>query len=173
MNLSDGFGAETQMLSNQCVVGVGGFACPESFSTATVSKAGLTYQIPFKVFQTEYAKGGVLMHAVLGHALFASTHLRQSMVCSKHHSLTQQLAKWILNMYDKTDGAALDFSHQEIAQLLGFRRESITVALGMMEAGHLISMKSKRLELLNHEALARVACECYHEMLKHDPCALA
>lgn len=173
MRLSDGFGVETQMLGNKCVVGVGGFGCPESFCTATISEAGLSYQLPFDQFHLEYAKGGVLMHAVLGHVRFAATDLQQSLVCSKHHSLTQQLAKWILNMHDKNEGGALDFSHQEIAQLLGFRRESITVALGLLEAAHLISMKSKQIELLQHQALEQVACECYHEMRKHDPCALA
>ena len=110
--------------------------------------------------------------AVLGHVRFAANESLQSIVCSKHHSLTQQLAKWILNMHDKNHGGALDFSHSEIAHLLGFRREGVTVALGLLEAAHLISMKSKQLELLNHAVLEQIACECYHEMRKQDPCSL-
>ena len=172
LQLADGFGAETQMLDKCCVVGVGRFGSQKSFSTATVTEAGLAYQISFDAFQTEYAKGGVLMRVVLAHVRFAATQLEQSVVCSKHHSLTQQLAKWILNMHDKNDGRVLDFSHKEIAQLLGFRREGVTVALGMLEAAQLISMKSKHIELLKRDALIQVACECYHEMRKLDPCAL-
>lgn len=87
-------------------------------------------------------------------------------------SMSMQLAKWLLNMHDNNDGGVLDFSHQEIAHLLGFRREGVTVALGLLEAAQLISMKSKQIALLNHRALEDVACECYHEMRKHDPCAL-
>lgn len=172
MQLSDGFGAETQMLGHNSVVGMDGFGRQTSFNTATVTESGLAYQVPFKVFQAEYAKGGVLMRAVLGHVRFAANESLQSIVCSKHHSLTQQLAKWILNMHDKNHGGALDFSHSEIAHLLGFRREGVTVALGLLEAAHLISMKSKQLELLNHAVLEQIACECYHEMRKQDPCSL-
>ena len=172
MQLADGFAAETQMLGKSGVVGVGGFANQASFCTATVTEAGLSYQVSFDAFQAQYAKGGKLMQAVLSHVRFAASELQQSIVCSKHHSLTQQLAKWLLNMHDNNDGGVLDFSHQEIAHLLGFRREGVTVALGLLEAAQLISMKSKQIALLNHRALEDVACECYHEMRKHDPCAL-
>lgn len=110
------------------------------------------------------------MRSVLCQVRLAGSNMQQSIVCSKHHSLTQQLAKWMLNMHDKNKGDVLDFSHQEIALLLGFRQEGVTVALGLMEAAQLIAMKSKQIELLNHSALEQVACECYQEMRNLEPC---
>ncbi|MEY4677189.1 MAG: hypothetical protein RLZZ470_1696 [Pseudomonadota bacterium] len=170
LQLADGFGAETQMLGHSCLVGVGGFGSATSSSTATVSVAGLAFRVPLLDFQKQFAQGAGLMRSVLCQVRLAGSNMQQSIVCSKHHSLTQQLAKWMLNMHDKNKGDVLDFSHQEIALLLGFRQEGVTVALGLMEAAQLIAMKSKQIELLNHSALEQVACECYQEMRNLEPC---
>ena len=91
----------------------------------------------------------------------AVAQLSQAIVCGKHHSVEQQLLRWLLITLDRTLVPSIDMTHQEISERLGFRREAITVAVGkLMERGY-IQVRRGTLEVIDRQALEAQVCDCY------------
>ena len=144
------------------MVGVGSIGVP-SFYRATVRGSGLAYALPTESLtqarQTcpSYVAGS---HRAM-QRLFKQ--LSQSLVCGKRHSVDQQLIKWILITLDRTLSETIPITHQELSELLGFRREAVTLALGKLCDMKAILCCRGQLKVLDRSALERLTCDCYWE----------
>lgn len=156
----DGLSTEAFMLGKTCMVGVGIVNQP-SYYRALVRDSGLAYRMPTSVFlQIRSACPTYIQNAI------AATHrmliqLSQAIVCSKRHSTDAQLIRWLLITLDRGMDNAIPITHQQLADILGFRREAITHHLGRMcERGDIQVLRGE-ICVLNRTALEARACSCY------------
>ena len=159
-DMPDGFSVETYMLGKTNVVGLSGLDGPIPYR-AHVRHSGLAYRIPTPVLKS-------LMQECPVHAQAMTTMLRrmvmqlaQSVVCSKHHPVEQQLIRWMLISLDRTLEPVIEMTHQEISNLLGFRREAITLALGKLTVMDYIESRRGVIEVSCREGLESLVCDCY------------
>ncbi len=170
MDMPDGFSVETYMVGNAGLIGWGALDGPSNYR-ANVRHAGLAYRIPGPLFKS------LLRHCPT-HAMAISNTMRrmvmqlaQGVVCSKRHSVEQQLIRWMLISLDRTLEPVIEMTHQEIAERLGFRREAITLALGKLTVLDYIDSRRGAIEVTCREGLESLVCDCYwigQERLKPD-----
>ncbi len=170
MDMPDGFSVETYMVGNAGLIGWGALDGPSNYR-ANVRHAGLAYRIPGPLFKS-------LLHHCPTHAMAISNTMRrmvmqlaQGVVCSKRHSVEQQLIRWMLISLDRTLEPVIEMTHQEIAERLGFRREAITLALGKLTVLDYIDSRRGAIEVTCREGLESLVCDCYwigQERLKPD-----
>ena len=160
MDLNDGYTVEAHMFGKSCMVGVGAVGVP-SFYRAKVRSSGLAYRLCVDDLKRawsscpNYANGAQkTVHRLV-------QQLSQSVVCSKRHSVDQQLIKWILITLDLTFSETVPITHQELSELLGFRREAVTLALGKLCDSGLIACCRGQLTVCHREALESLSCDCY------------
>lgn len=159
-DMADGIAIETHTLGNACMVGVGAMGHP-SFYRASVRSSGFAYRMSVAGFLRirancpEYVRGAIeAMQRML-------MQLSQAIACSKRHAIQQQLIRWILIAQDCTLTHRIEITHQELAEIMGFRREAITLALGKLTHLHSIKIGRGMLEVIDREVLERSVCECY------------
>ncbi len=167
--LADGFGVQTLVLGNTSLVGIGALGDGVSFNTATVIESGLAYELDLKHLQHEYSCGGAFVHILMTGVRYEFAEMSQSLICSKRHSLTQQLARWILTVCDRSANTTITASHSEIGFWLGFRREGVSIALRMLANAGLITYVRRRVDVIDRLGLERLACECYAEISRLAP----
>ena len=160
LDSGDGQPIETFMLGKTCMVGIAALGQP-SFYLARVRSSGLAYRMSMEAFlrvRSEcptYIQGA---HAATNRMLM---QLSQSIVCSKRHSVEQQLIRWMLITLDRTLEPEIQSTHQELSERLGFRREAITLALGKLTAlGYVVSRRGET-EVVRRSGLEAMACDCY------------
>ena len=159
-DMPDGFSVETYMLGRANAVGLSALYEFTGFR-ANVRHSGLAYRIPLPVLQR------LLLECPVHTATIAKTLVRmimqltQAVVCGKHHSVEQQLIRWMLITLDRVLEPVIESTHQEISERLGFRREAITLALGKLTALGYISSRRGVIEVVQREGLERMVCECY------------
>lgn len=161
-SLEDGSSSETALVGNEGMVGISIFMGGESMPTSTeVQSAGRAYRLSRKVMKHEFSLGGQLQHVALlfTQALIAQTS--QTAVCNQHHSLDQKMCRWLLMTLDRSDGNELTVTQDTIGNLLGVRRESVTLILGQFQKDHLIERARGRITVLNRTKLEKRVCECY------------
>jgi CRP-like cAMP-binding protein len=156
----DGSSLETYMLGKTCMVGVGAVHMP-SFYRARVRSSGLAYRLSVdrlrEIWATcpTYRQGAQLaMERIV-------MHMSQSVVCGKKHPVDQQLVRWLLITLDRTLTARIDITHLELADLLGFRREVVTLAMGRLTAAGAIATSRGAITVLQRDLLERRSCDCY------------
>lgn len=159
-DLPDGFSVETYMMGKANAVGLSGWHGLHYFR-ANVRHSGLAYRIPMPIF-------ALLIKECPAHAAAISMgmtrmimQLSQAVVCGKHHSVEQQLIRWMLITLDRTLEPEIQSTHQEISERLGFRREAITLALGKLTALGYITSRRGVIEVIQREGLERMVCDCY------------
>ncbi len=156
--MSDGYSVETYMLGNASTVGA--LSMP-SFYRAYVRSSGLAYRLPMTILQREYPFCPVYMKGALIALRRMVMQLSQSIACGKHHSVEQQLIRWMLITLDRIVTVQIPITHQELAKILGFRREAVTLALKKLsELGHIISRRGE-IEVPNRQGLEERSCDCY------------
>ncbi len=156
----DGFITETFMLGNACMVGAGTVGQP-SFYRACVRSSGLAYRMPAKALESlRYACPNYLQTSIAAINRMLM-QLSQAVVCSKRHSVDQQLIRWILITLDRGTGDRIEITHQELSEILGFRRESVTVQLNKMAALRHIAISRGAIDIVDRTALEKRSCECY------------
>lgn len=146
IDISDGTSAEIVLIGKEGMVGSGVMGGNQNFSRARVKFAGLA----------------VTRQMIL--------QIAMPTVCSSRHSNEQQVIRWLMNTLDKTQGEVLQVTHQEIADSLGIRRESVTLTAGKLSQEGLLEISRGQLRVLNRPELEARACECYRVMnpaLKH------
>jgi CRP-like cAMP-binding protein len=161
-DLEDGSSSEIALVGNEGLVGISIFMGGESLpSDTTVQSAGQAFRLSRKIMKQEFARGGHLQHLALlfTQALIAQTS--QTAVCNQHHSLEQQVCRWMLMSVDRLHENKLVITHESMAHLLGVRRESVTAAAGRMQKDGLISYTRGRITVLDRPKLEERACECY------------
>ncbi|MFN2327838.1 MAG: Crp/Fnr family transcriptional regulator [Chromatocurvus sp.] len=158
----DGDSAEISMVGNEGVVGVSLFMGGESTSSrAVVQSAGGAFSLPRRVLTEEFDRHGELMHLMLRYTQALITQMAQTAVCNRHHTVVQQLCRWLLMSFDRLPADRLLMTQELIANMLGVRREGVTEAAGKLQKLGIIAYKRGKIELLDRAGLESHSCECY------------
>ena len=160
--LEDGASAEIAVVGNEGMVGISLFMGGESTpSRAVVQSAGQGVRLNAQLMKDEFNRAGPVMHLLLRYTQALITQMAQTAVCNRHHSLDQQLCRWLLLSLDRLQVDELLMTQELIANMLGVRREGVTAgALKLQEAG-LIRYARGHITVLNRTALEKRSCECY------------
>lgn len=157
-----GASAETAGVGNEGVVGVplfmGGDTTP---SSAVVQTAGHAYRLERHALQQEFNRAGSLQRLLLRYAQALMTQMAQSAVCNRHHSVEQQLCRWLLLTMDRVPMRELVMTQELVASMLGVRRESVTEAAGKLQDAGYIRYRRGHIAVLERKGLEAQACECY------------
>jgi len=164
IDISDGSSADIVLIGKEGMVGSGVMGGNQNFSRAHVRFSGFAYKLPLEVFQSELAQDREFLKIWMASTRQMILQIAMPTVCSSKHSNEQQIIRWIMNTLDKTQGHVLQVTHQEIADILGIRRESVTLAAGKLSHEGLIEVSRGQLSVLNRPLLEARACECYRVM---------
>jgi CRP-like cAMP-binding protein len=160
--MENGASAEIAVVGNDGVIGVslfmGGMTTP---SRAVVQVAGEALRLPEQVVNEEFERGGPLQHLLLRYTQALITQMAQTAVCNRHHSLDQQLCRWLLLSLDRLPSNKVVMTQELIANMLGVRREGVTEAAGNLQRAGLIRYRRGRIEVLDRTGLEARTCECY------------
>ena len=165
--MEDGASAEIAVVGNEGIVGIALFMGGETMpNRAVVQSAGGAYQLPGSVLKQEFARAGALQHLLLRYTLAMLTQMAQTAVCNRHHSIDQQLCRWLLLSLDRLPANELSMTQELIANMLGVRREGVTEAAGKLQKTGLISYSRGRIVALDRPGLEARVCECYEVVKK-------
>jgi CRP-like cAMP-binding protein len=160
--MENGASAEIAVVGNEGIVGVSLFMGGESTpSRAVVQSAGTGCRLNAQLMKDEFNRAGPVLHLLLRYTQALITQMAQTAVCNRHHSLDQQLCRWLLLSLDRLQGDELVMTQELIANMLGVRREGVTEgALKLQKAG-LIQYARGHITVLNRKGLETRTCECY------------
>jgi CRP-like cAMP-binding protein len=160
--MENGSSAEMGLTGNDGVVGIalfmGGGTMP---NRAVVQSAGAAMKMKAKVLQDEFAKAGKFQQLLLRYTQALITQISQTAVCNRLHSVEQQLCRWLLLSHDRLNTDELIMTQELIADMLGVRREGVTVAAGRLQDDGAISYVRGRIQILDRQKLEQTVCECY------------
>jgi CRP-like cAMP-binding protein len=160
--MENGASAEIAVVGNEGVVGVslimGGNSTP---SRAVVQSAGEGFRLRSGALNEEFERAGVVMHLLLRYTQALITQMAQTAVCNRHHTLDQQLCRWLLLSLDRLVGADLVMTQELIANMLGVRREGVTEAALKLQRLGLISYARGHIHVVDRPGLEHRTCECY------------
>ena len=158
----DGASAEIAVVGNDGVIGVSLFmGGATTTNRAVVQSAGHAYELSGKALNEEFTRGGAMQHLLLRYTQALLTQMAQTAVCNRHHSLDQQLCRWLLLSLDRLSGNELVMTQELIANMLGVRREGVTEAAGNLQSAGLIKYSRGRITVLDRAGLEARTCECY------------
>ena len=157
-----GASAETAGVGNEGVVGIALFMGGNTTSSsAVVQTAGLAYRLEGRLLKEEFDRAGFVQRLLLRYTQALMTQMSQTAACNRHHSIEQQLCRWLLLTLDRASSNDLIITQELVANMLGVRREGITEAAGKLQfLGH-IRCRRGHLSVLNRKGLEERACECY------------
>jgi len=160
--METGASAETAGVGNEGVVGIslflGGNTTP---SSAVVQTAGHGYRLESRLLKQEFSRAGLLRSLLLRYTQALLTQMMQTAACNRHHSVEQQLCRWLLLTLDRIPSGQLTMTQELVASMLGVRREGITQAAGNLQRDGLIRYRRGHIAVLGRSGLEARACECY------------
>ena len=160
--MEDGASAEIAVAGNEGLVGISLFMGGESTpSRAVVQSAGQGLRLKASLMMLEFNRGGPVTHLLLRYTQALITQMAQTAVCNRHHSLDQQLCRWLLLSLDRLQSNQLVMTQELIANMLGVRREGVTEAAGQLHKAGLIRYQRGHITILDRAGLERRTCECY------------
>jgi CRP-like cAMP-binding protein len=160
--MEDGASAEIAVVGNEGLVGVSLFMGGESTtSRAVVQSAGHGFRLRSSLMMEEFNRAGPVMHLLLRYTQALITQMAQTAVCNRHHSLDQQLCRWLLLSLDRLNSNDLVMTQELIANMLGVRREGVTEAAGNLQRDGLIEYRRGHIKVLDRAGIEQRACECY------------
>jgi CRP-like cAMP-binding protein len=160
--LENGSSAEIAVVGNEGLVGISLFMGGESTpSRAVVQSGGEGLRLKSNVMLGEFNRAGPVLHLLLRYTQALITQMAQTAVCNRHHSLDQQLCRWLLLSLDRLDSSQLVMTQELIANMLGVRREGVTEAAGNLHKAGLIDYRRGRITVLDRTKLELRTCECY------------
>jgi CRP-like cAMP-binding protein len=160
--MKDGASAEIAVVGHEGLVGIALFMGGESTpSRAVVQSAGYAYRLPSKILKREFEHGGPLQHLLLRYTQALITQMAQTAVCNRHHSVEQQLCRWLLLSLDRLTTDEVNMTQELIANMLGVRREGVTEAAGKLQTAGLIRYNRGHIKVLDRPKLEARVCECY------------
>jgi CRP-like cAMP-binding protein len=160
--LESGASTEIAVTGNEGLVGISLFMGGETTpSRAVVQSAGHGYRLKAAVVKKHFESGGALQHLLLRFTQALITQMTQTAVCNRHHSVDQQLCRWLLLTLDRLHDNELAMTQELIANMLGVRREGVTEAAGKLQAEGLIEYRRGRITVLDRRQLEARVCECY------------
>jgi len=158
----DGHSTEVAVVGNEGIVGVSLFMGGKTtISAAQVQSAGTGYRLSAPLLMAEFERGGPTMHLLLRYTQALMTQMTQTAVCSRHLSIDQQLSRRLLLSHDRESSNELKMTHEQIANLLGVRRESVTQAANKLQSSGLIQYRRGHITVSNRAGLEELAGECY------------
>jgi signal transduction histidine kinase/CRP-like cAMP-binding protein len=158
----DGSSAEIALAGNEGLVGIALFMGGETTSSrAVVQNAGYAYRVPSAVIKREFNRGGALQLLLLRYTQALITQMAQTAVCNRHHSLEQQLCRWLLLSVDRLPSSTLEMTEELVANMLGVPPDGVAGAARMLEADGLIQYRQGAITLLDRPKLEQRVCECY------------
>jgi CRP-like cAMP-binding protein len=165
--MESGASVEIAITGNEGLVGIplfmGGQTTP---SRAVVQSAGTAYRISADVLKKEFVRGADMQHLALRYTYALITQMAQTAVCNRHHTVDQQLCRWLLESLDRLPGNELRMTQELIANMLGVRREGVTAAAGNLQAAGVIHYSRGHITVLDRPKLEQRACECYRVVKK-------
>ena len=160
--LENGASAEIAVVGNEGLVGVSLFMGGESTpSRAVVQSAGKGFRLSAQAMKDEFNRGGAVLHLLLRYTQALITQMSQTAVCNRHHSLDQQLCRWLLLSLDRLQGSELVMTQELISNMLGVRREGVTEAALHLQSAGLIKYSRGRISVLDRPGIEKRSCECY------------
>ena len=166
--MENGASAEIAVVGNEGVVGISLFMGGESTSSrAVVQSAGDAYRVQARTIKNAFNEAGPLLHLLLRYTQALISQMGQTAVCNRHHTLDQQLCRWLLLSLDRLDGDELLMTQELIGNMLGVRREGVTAAALKLQAAGLIRYARGRVRVLDRAGLEQRTCECY-EVVKRE-----
>ena len=160
--MKDGSSAEIAIVGHEGVVGIALFMGGETTpSRAVVQSAGYGYRLKASMLKTEFGQGGELQHLLLRYTQALITQMAQTAVCNRHHSVEQQLCRWLLLSLDRLPSNQLTMTQELIANMLGVRREGVTEAAGRLQSAGIINYSRGKITVLDRPMLEKRVCECY------------
>lgn len=165
--MENGASAEMAGVGNEGIIGIslfmGGNTTP---SRATVQTGGYGYRLQGQLMLEEFNRAGPMMRLMLRYTQALITQMSQTAVCNRHHSMEQQLCRWLLLTLDRLPSNELTMTQELIACMLGVRREGITEAAGNLQHAGLISYRRGHITVLDRSGLETLTCECYQVVKK-------
>ena len=160
--MENGASAEIAVVGNEGIVGISLFMGGDSTSSrAVVQSAGLGLRLKAQIMKDDFNRAGPVLHLLLRYTQALITQMAQTAVCNRHHTLDQQLCRWLLLSLDRLQGNELVMTQELIANMLGVRREGVTEgALKLQQAG-LIRYARGHISVLDRDGLEKRTCECY------------
>lgn len=171
--LSDGSSDEIAIVGHEGVVGIAVIMGNDSApSRALVRRAGHAWRIKAECLRHEFQRIGELQLALLRYSQALFTQIAQTAVCNRHHTLDQQLCRWLLMTLDRLPTNELTVTQEQIANMLGVRREGVTEAAGKLQRAGAIRYSRGRIDVLDRRKLEASACECYGVVRRECSCRL-
>ncbi|MET0520244.1 MAG: Crp/Fnr family transcriptional regulator [Burkholderiaceae bacterium] len=160
--MENGASAEIAVVGNEGIVGISLFMGGESTpSRAVVQSTGQGFRLRAQTMKDEFNRAGPVMHLLLRYTQALITQMAQTAVCNRHHSLDQQLCRWLLLSLDRLPGNELVMTQELIANMLGVRREGVTESALKLQAAGLIRYARGHITVLDRPQLEARTCECY------------
>lgn len=160
--MENGSSAEIAVVGNEGLVGVslfmGGDTTP---SRAVVQSGGRGFRLEANAMKNEFNRAGPVLHLLLRYTQALITQMAQTAVCNRHHTLDQQLCRWLLLSLDRLKGSELVMTQELIANMLGVRREGVTESALKLQSSGLIRYSRGRIKVLDRDGLEQRTCECY------------
>jgi CRP-like cAMP-binding protein len=165
--MEDGASAEIAVVGNEGIVGVSLFMGGETTtSRAVVQSAGHAYRLTGQLLKDAFFLAGPMQRLLLRYTQALLSQMSQTAVCNRHHSVDQQLCRWLLLSLDRLPSNELTMTQELIANMLGVRREGVTEAAGELQRAGLIRYSRGRITVINRTGLEARVCECYQVVKK-------
>jgi CRP-like cAMP-binding protein len=160
--LTDGSSAEISVVGNDGVIGIALFMGGETTpSRALVQSGGHAYELHGQLLKNEFHRDGSMQLLLLRYTQALITQMAQTAVCNRHHSVDQQLCRWLLLSLDRLSGNRLTMTQELIANMLGVRREGVTEAAGKLQKLGVIKYQRGQITVIDRPRLEQLCCECY------------
>ena len=160
--LENGASAEIAVVGNDGIIGIALFMGGETMpNRAVVQSAGSAYRVKVNEVMKEFNRHGVMLHVLLYYTQALITQMAQTAVCNRHHSVDQQLCRWLLLSMDRLTTNKLNMTQELIANMLGVRREGVTEAAGKLQRAGLIEYSRGRILVIDRKGIEERVCECY------------
>jgi CRP-like cAMP-binding protein len=160
--MKDGASAEIAIVGNEGLVGISLFMGGETTpSRAVVQSGGRAYRLRAQLLKAEFEFGGALQHLLLRYTQALITQMAQTAVCNRHHSIEQQLCRWLLLSADRLPTNVISMTQDLIANMLGVRREGVTASAGKLQDAGIIHYSRGRITIIDRPKLEARVCECY------------
>lgn len=165
--MEDGASAEIAVVGNDGIVGISVFMGGETTtSRAVVQSAGHAYRLKGQLLKDAFFRAGPMQLVLLRYTQALLTQMAQTAVCNRHHSVDQQLCRWLLLSLDRLSSNELNMTQELIANMLGVRREGVTEAAGNLQRAGLIHYSRGKITILDRTGLEARVCECYQVVKK-------
>ena len=165
--MQDGASAEIAVVGNEGIIGIALFMGGETTSNrAVVQSAGYAYRLKGQLLKQEFVRSVELQHLLLRYTQALLTQMAQTAVCNRHHTVDQQLCRWLLLSLDRLPSNKLSMTQELIANMLGVRREGVTEAAGHLQKAGLITYSRGTITVIDRAGLEARVCECYEVVRK-------